>query len=162
MVYLPISLLKPNWLLGREFEMVNVVAKKFGKRGAACIWFGIVFIIIGLSFVIGEQSPTLKVNLQFLTNVLPLDVWGSFWTLGGITFLVAAFWKRLELVAFMLGIAITANWSVGYAIQAAFGESSRGWVSAAIYGFFAVLILLISTWAEPVADVEMGDRENGS
>lgn len=135
---------------------------KFGKRGFACLWFGIVFIVIGLSFIIGDPSPTLALNLKFLTSVLPLEVWGSIWTLGGLTFLVAAFWKRLELIAFMVGIAITLNWSIGYAIQAAFGESSRGWVSAAIYGFFAVLILLISTWAEPIADVEIGDRENGS
>ncbi len=138
--------------------MVTRISRKLGKRGAASLWFGIVFVVIGLSFIIGEQSPTLMMNLQFLTKVLPLEVWGSIWTLGGITFLVAAFWKRLELIAFMLGIAITANWAVGYAIQAATGASSRGWVSAAIYGFFSVLILLISTWAEPV---EMGDKENG-
>lgn len=134
---------------------------KFGKRGFACLWFGIVFIVIGLSFIIGAQSPTLLMNLKFLINVLPLDVWGSIWVLGGLTFLIAAFWKKLELAAFMFGIAITLNWSVGYAIQAAFGESSRGWVSSAIYGFFAVLILLISTWAEPDKPVEMGDKENG-
>lgn len=140
----------------------RLAANKFGKRGAACLWFGIVFIIIGLSFVIGESSPTLQMNLEFLTNVLPLEVWGSFWTLGGFIFLMAAFWKRLELIAFMVGIAVTATWSFGYAVQAALGESSRGWVSAAIYGFFAVLILLISTWAEPIKPVEMGEEEDGS
>lgn len=142
--------------------MINVVSKKLGKRGASCLWFGLVFIVIGLSFAIGDPTPTLQLNLQFLASVLPLEVWGGFWTLGGIIFLVAALWKRLELIAFMVGIAITANWGAGFAIQAAFGESSRGWVSASIYGFFAVLILLISTWAEPVADVEMGDEDDGS
>jgi len=142
--------------------MINVVSRKLGKRGASCLWFGIVFIVIGLSFVIGDPSPTLQLNLQFLSSVLPLEVWGSLWTLGGVVFLVAALWKRLELIAFMVGIAITANWGVGYAIQAALGESSRGWVSASIYGFFAALILLISTWAEPIADVEMGEGDNGS
>ena len=138
--------------------MITVVSAKLGKRGAACLWFGIVFLVIGFSLIIGEQTPTLLMNLQFLTGVLPLDVWGSLWVLGGLTFLVAAVRKELELIAFMLGIAITANWSVGYAIQAAIGESSRGWVSAAIYGFFAVLILLISTWAEPAAVIEVEEE----
>ncbi len=134
-----------------------------GKRGAACLWFGFVFLIIGLSFVMGAVTNTVQQNLQFLTNVLSLDVWGSIWMLGGFAFLVAALWKRLEFFAFMLGIVITLNWSVGYAIQAAFGESSRGYVSAAIYALMAALVYLISTWAEPSKPVESGeDKDAGA
>lgn len=141
--------------------MIHRISRKFGKRGASCLWFGIVFIVIGLSFATGELPPTVQMNLQFLSSVLPLEIWGTFWTLGGLLFLVGSLWKKIQLTAFMVGIAITANWSAGYAIQAAFGESSRGWVSAVIYGFFAVLILLISTWAEPIADVEIGEEADG-
>lgn len=132
----------------------------FGKRGFACLWFGVVFLILGYSFG-HDVTPQLQMNLEFLTNVMPLEVWSGIWMLGGVVFLVAAFWKRLRLIAFMIGVAVTANWSIGIAIQSAFGEASRGYANAIIYFLFAALILLIATWDEPVANVEIGEKEDG-
>lgn len=133
-----------------------------GKRGAACLWFGFIFVVIGVSYLMGSTTPSLQQNLSFLTEIFSLSIWGAIWTLGGIAFLVAAFWKRLQLYAFMIGIAISLCWSAGIALQTFFAESQRGFVSASIYLLFAALIYLISTWAEPHNPMsEIGEIEDG-
>lgn len=147
--------------------MINKSYRKattfLGKRGAACLWFGFIFVVIGISYLLGVTTTSLQLNLTVLTGIFDIHIWGVIWTLGGLGFLVAALWKRLQLLAFMIGIAISLSWSVGIFLQTVFAESQRGFVSVAIYMLFAALIYLISTWAEPHNPMsEIGENEDGS
>jgi hypothetical protein len=147
--------------------MINKSYRKattfLGKRGAACLWFGFIFIVIGISYLLGITTNSSQLNLQVLTNIFDIHIWGAIWTLGGTIFLAAAFWKRLQLIAFMIGMSISLSWSAGIALQTFFAESQRGFVSASIYMLFAALIYLISTWAEPHNPMsEIGENEDGS
>lgn len=136
------------------------VKRLVGKKGLACFGFAFAFLAIAFSYVFDEPTATTAQNLHFLTSVMPLEIWGILWAVGGLLFLLGAFWKKFQLVSFLIGVAITANWSVGHLIQTLIGLSYRGYVSFFIYGLFTFFILLIASWSEPI-EIEEGKDSDG-
>lgn len=131
-----------------------------GKTGRACLAFSILFLTTGLSYVIDEPPAILINNLKILFSYLDYEVWGYFWTTAGALFLAATFWKRLQLWAFLLGCTVTSFWAVGYLVEAVFGSSYRGYVSAVVNGVFTYFIFLVATWEEPL-EVEVEEEDTG-
>jgi len=123
-------------------------AGTIGRRGEFLLFLTLLDLLYGLSLLrparAAQQSPTTR----FLTEVMPLPVWGGLWLVVGLICLAGAF-GRCDRAAYAAAAALKVLWGGMFLIGWAAGVIERGWVGAIIWLAFAFFVVRIASWPEP-------------
>lgn len=117
------------------------VALHVGHRGAVMAFLTLLDLIYGYSLNV-NAGPLASASLG-----LSLRLWSLLWIAVGVVLATGISAKRDK---FHYGLAVTLKvaWSAALFHAWLVGSYSRGWVPAVIFGSFAALIFIISSWPE--------------
>lgn len=121
------------------------VTRRVGHRGASLLLLGFFDEIYALS--IPSAGSTGTATSRWLAYVAPLPLWASIWAAVGIVLIAGAFMLR-DNFAFFAAVLLKLMWSMFYLLGWLLHGVYRGWVSAAVWGVFALWVLVVSTWPE--------------
>lgn len=138
----------------KTVALVRRVGLLIGRRGASLLFVGMLAFVLAASLWFAPVAPTYRV----LSDLAPLWLWASAWTLSGAVCWVQAF-VRQDRVAFALSTAMWWAYGLAYFVGSFSGANPRGWVGGAIWVLFGAWINLIATWPE-TADLLPGGRRH--
>ena len=119
------------------------ITHRIGYRGAVLLVFALIDIIYAFSFAFPTQEALKSQTFQYLVNFLPLPVWVIIW--GGVGSLCIFFaFRRNDAWGYASAIMIKIFWAWIFLIGWALNEVGRGYLSAVIWGGFAVFLWLES------------------
>ena len=126
------------------------ITGKIGRRGAALLFFGLLDIIQGFSFLDPTSLPVALSLYRVLLQVLPFTGWGYVW-IGIGTVLIAQAFVVNDALAFGLAIAIKLVWGFGFlGAYLTDHTNHRGYLGAAVWLAMAAFVAVISGWPEVV------------
>lgn len=122
---------------------------RLGRRGAILCLKGTIAVLYGYGQLI-EPIPD-KRGLRLLLHLMPSHGWAIAWlTAGGIALLCAFLGEGRDWPGFTAVWLISVPWSLSYlASWWPLGDNSRGWITAAIFGAFGLVCLVVVGWREP-------------
>jgi hypothetical protein len=102
--------------------------------------------------VLLTPSPAAQVKgLTVLTAVIPLQLWGWVWLVGGVVGCAFSAVRTVgvDQLGFTALVVPPTTWSAGYLVDwATIGDYSRGWVVASTYAALAASTFIASGWPE--------------
>lgn len=135
--------------------------ERLGYRGLVLVWFGLVFILLGISIIFDKVTPTPTLP----HTLLPVQVRVALWTVAGVVALVAGIvniWTtKLQIPGFVLLIIPVSEraFSYCYAVVAEFdrlpgetwfeGIPGNRTTGFCLYLLVTVGLLLFASWPEP-------------
>lgn len=126
-----------------------------GRRGSVLLFLALLDLVYAYGLAFPTPRSVTNPTTTFLLAIVPtLWFWAALWGLVGLTCLVAAKLKRLEPYAFLGAVGIKVLWALLFGLGDIAGQVERGFLSAAIWGGFSVLVLIISGWPEPPRGVK--------
>lgn len=124
-----------------------------GRRGAFLLFLALLDLIYAYSLGWPTEQSRHTPTSRFLVEVMPLWVWAVLWGAAGLTCLVFAF-RRVDWPGFMAGMLIKVGWALLFLIGWLSRQVERGYLTATIWGAFALLLLLVAGWPELPRDDE--------
>lgn len=127
---------------------MKLILGRVGRRGLFLLFLALLDLLYGYSLLAapisggGDGEPLLL--------VLPGVAWGWCWLGTGAALAVGAFTRRDRLY-FALASFLMAAWAGAWAaawLSHNDDASSRSWATVVIWGAFAGVVLVISTWPE--------------
>lgn len=125
----------------RARELAGRVARRTGHRGAFLLFLAV------LDFCYGYAQVAMPVSQTDL--FLPWPWWGAAWIATGAVCLAGAFVRR-DWWAFTAAAVLKAAWAAVMADTWLLQGVPRGWVSAVVWATFALTVLVVSSWPDPV------------
>jgi len=125
-----------------------------GHRGRYLVFKGLLFIVIGMSYLLPAPTSGTERSLDFLLRLgLPIAIAGIPWILAGGAAIVGAFRSPpgRDGWAFQLLALLAVGWASIYFFSWVFGPSTRGW-------FLAVVFLAIAGSTYTVASMISVDQ----
>jgi hypothetical protein len=115
------------------------IERHVGRRGAFLLFLALVDLLYGYSQL---TTPT------SIVEVFSSTTWGWIWIGIGVVLTAGAFVHR-DRAAFGLAAFIKAAWA-GMWVDVWISDAHvpRAWVSVVIWGAFAGVVLVVSTWPE--------------
>lgn len=120
---------------------------RVGRRGTALLAFAALDVAYALR--LATAFPTGGTIYGWLHDPLPLWPWALLWLAVAVVCAVGAF-QGYDRVAFVAAIGVKVLWCSFYLLGWLLGEVSDGWISATVWGTFALIVWLIAGWPEPV------------
>ena len=107
--------------------------------------------LLDLIYAYALAFPTLRALQNptsiFLAHVVPLEAWGSLWAAVGVLCLVYAF-RLNDAPAYAAAMFLKMLWATTFFLGWILADVERGYLSAAIWGAFAAIVILIATWPD--------------
>jgi len=120
-----------------------------GRRGASLLFFALVFVVTGWSYLNLPASFNGRgTNFELMLELLPLHAWGIIWIAAGIICVFGSVIKLFDYLAFFLGSAVLTIWGFGLAVLGLMNRGTHPYLGAVIYVAFAVFMIVISGWPE--------------
>ncbi|SCF42631.1 hypothetical protein GA0070563_112106 [Micromonospora carbonacea] len=120
---------------------------KVGRRGTALLVFAALDVAYGLR--LASASPDAQPFYAWLHGILPLWPWAVLWIAIAVVCALGSV-RNCDRVAFTAAIGIKVLWFSLYLSGWVLGDVPDGWVSAVVWGSFAMCVWLIAGWPEPV------------
>lgn len=120
--------------------------RPWGRHSLVLMVAGIVYVGIGISYMVAEHSPSREIALEYAFNWFPLHVWGMWWIATGVITMVSARWPPVDRIwGYELLTGLASAWGLFYLAGVVFGESPNGnFTSAAVWGLVAFMWWAIS------------------
>jgi hypothetical protein len=116
------------------------------------LFFALLDFVWALSLV--KPAVPLSSTNAFLSTIAPLHVWAGAWLVVGVICLAGALgrrrWSLLDVWPFLFALMIKVFWATAIMLGWMLGEIARGWVASGVWIAFALLVVTIAGWAEPV------------
>jgi len=124
------------------------------RRGSFLVAFGVLYTLIGVSYLTAPPLPAAVKHLYLALRVLPLWAWGILWIVCGVAGAVVAVvdhvrFRRFDFVGAVLAPLL---WGGTYILGQFTGDASQGRIAAAVYIALAVAVYIVSGLVDP-ADV---------
>jgi len=133
-------------------DRVPLAPRKFfyrvGRRGVFLLFLSLLDIVYASGLAFPTETAKNGDALLFLANILPLDIWALLWFITGVICFIFAF-KARDAPGFAVAMFIKVLWALVFLLGWMFAGVERGYLSTAIWGAFAAVLWLISTWPEP-------------
>lgn len=128
------------------------ISAHIGRRGAFLALFGIVYLLIGYSYLGDRPTPAVRAALRLAINVAPLWVYGLVWILGGATALIVGLIvpPTRDAVGFIAMITLPTLWACVYFAAWLHNDAPRGWTSALLFALVAFAVAVVSGMPNPV------------
>jgi hypothetical protein len=134
------------------------LARIIGRRGAFLLFLSLLDLIYGFSLAFPGKAVSNPIYI-YLASIAPIGMWSVLWTAVGIICLVFAF-KEKDAIAFTAAMFIKVLWALLFLFGWFFAGVDRGYLSTAIWGSFAAVLALVSTWPDPLKH-ELDDELKG-
>jgi hypothetical protein len=138
----PLAARGPDWRTRLRGHAARL-GRMLGHRGAFLLFLAVLDISYGYSL----EATAAPQRLWDL--FLPWEWWGGIWIAVGAVCAASAFLPA-DRVAFGAAAALKTGWAAVMADVWLFQDVPRGWVSAVVFGCFALAILDVSSWPDPV------------
>ena len=135
--------------------MIDRVRYRIGRRGSVLLFFFVLDVLFGYSFLAEPASFANKADL-----LLSYYAWGWIWIGVGIICLISAPMKS-DRVAYACASAIKTAWALASGYAWIKDGIPRLWVSVVIWLAFAGLVLIISSWPESFETHQVRANGNG-
>lgn len=119
------------------------VARRTGHRGAFLLFLAVLDFCYGYSL---WAAPPLQRRLDLF---LPWPWWGGVWLAAGAVCLAGVLVTR-DWLSFTAAAMLKAAWAAVMADTWLEQGVPRGWVSAVVWACFALTVLVVASWPEPV------------
>ncbi|SRR6266705_3088201 len=135
----------------RATLLTRRVGRFVGRRGAFLVFLALLDLVLGYGLTqplpLGLKPRTIYGPMM---DLAPIRWWAIWWVLTGLLCLVGALADRVQTAAFVGAAVIKTAWACCYLVgwREHLPAFNRGWQSAAIFGAFAGVVLLISGWQE--------------
>lgn len=134
--------------------MMLIQTRRFqlSRRGAFLALFGIVFILLGYSYlnIPPDSVPQLRHYLRFALSLAPIEFYGWAWIACGAIALIGGLWHPLDWLGFAAAVFMPLAWAVAY-FDAEFQDGvPRAWVSGMVFALLAGAIGLVAGMADPL------------
>lgn len=125
--------------------------RPFRRHGVVLLVAGLVYIAIGLSYMLTDPAPQIKEALVIAEVWFPLDVWGGVWFGAGLLALISSRWPPIfESWGYMVLTGLAAGWSATYLMGIIFhGTPLSNLRSVAVWGLLAFLWWAVSGLLNP-------------
>lgn len=131
----------------RPRALIRAWKNVVGRRGTFLLFIA----LLDLSYAHGVAYPTETAQrsgfVTLLADVAPLWLWAAFFAAVGVVAVAQAFMRR-DAVAFALAALMKLLLAALALLGWAAGEIERGYISAAIWGAFAAITIMIAGWPE--------------
>lgn len=116
---------------------------------------GLVYILIGFSYMAVEPGPGRRAALQFALDWWPLNVWGFIFVLAGIMSIISSRWPPIsETWGYTVLTGLSAAWSSFYGFGVIFGDAPTSNLSAMLtWGVIAFLWWAVSGLVNPMDEI---------
>jgi hypothetical protein len=124
------------------------IVHRVGRRGAVLTFKGIMTLLYGYGLLV--QPPVDTRGIQLLLDLMPLHAWAWCWVAAGLCAIVSA-WRPTgrDWLGFPAIYFVAAPWALGSLASWGLYNNPRGWVSAAIWGAFCGVAIVVAEWPEP-------------
>lgn len=127
---------------------VHRAARRVGRRGAVLSLKGTMVVLYGYALLV--QPPRDTRGIQLLLDLMPLRAWAWTWIAAGVTAIVSACWPPgQDWPGYPAVYFVVAPWALGSLASWGLYDNPRGWVSAAIWGAFCGVAVVVAEWPEP-------------
>lgn len=128
------------------------VAAKIGRRGAFLILFGVIYLLLGFSYVATPETPAVRVALKLALRVAPLWAYGLMWLVAGAVAVISGVFlsPARDATGFMCAVIAPTLWAFVYLAAWVDHDTSRAWVSAAVFAAIGGAVSVVSGMANPV------------
>lgn len=116
---------------------------------------GLVYIGIGVSFVMAGNSEARNIALHYAFLLMPQQAWGCVFVAAGLTSVISSRWPPIsETWGYIVLTSLSAGWAAFYAVGIIFYESpSTNFSGAMTWGLVAFMWWAISGLVNPPAVV---------
>lgn len=146
-----------KWLI-RSMQNSNLsrisLVHHIGRRGSFLLFLSLLDLIYSFSLAFPSPTAVKGSSLLFLASIFPLDIWALLWGLVGLNCLIFAF-KSRDAPGFASAMFLKVLWALTFLLGWIFAGVERGYLSTAIWGAFAAVLWLVSTWPESGRSEEM-------
>jgi len=105
---------------------------------------GIIYVFIGVSFILSEYSTTRAVALAVVLSIAPLEFWGGVFIFAGGLSIISSRWPPFtEIWGYMVLTGLSVGWGSAYLMGIIFGNSP--WTNAS--GFLTWGLIGFLWWA---------------
>ena len=144
----------------RKPAIIKIAARRLsGKRAQFLLVHAVLYACLGFSYVTikpGEGSSRASA-FSWLPAALPVSMIGWIWIVAAGIALYAAIEQhppKSDRFGFMALTAVPIVWSLMFLISwvsaVIAGTPSTAWVSASIYAGYATIVILVSSWPNPI------------
>lgn len=120
-----------------------------GRRGAALLFFALIFGTSAFSYLAHPELITQNPNRDLINVLATPQEWGIVFAVTCFVKIVGSVWRRLQPVAFFLGTALWTCWALAYWVEWIQGAGVYPYLAATIYTALAIFNLIIAGWPEP-------------
>jgi len=131
---------------------IHKLINKVGRRGAFLLFLALLDFVYAFALYFPGAAAITPIYL-YLSNTAPLEVFATLWAIVGVLCSIYAFRKE-DAPAFAAAIFIKASWAVIFLLGWLFADVDRGYLTGAVWGAFAAVVGLISTWPDPDKGIE--------
>jgi hypothetical protein len=134
----------PDWRTALRARSVRL-ARKLGHRGAFLLFLAILDFSYGYALLSASVSA-LQASPDLL---LPMHAWGWIWVAAGVVCLSGTVSRR-DWLQFIVAATLKAAWAAVYADIWIVQNGTNAWVSVVVWASFALTVLVVASWPEPV------------
>jgi hypothetical protein len=132
----------------KSTSSLHKVAHRVGRRGTFLLFLALLDFIYAYALAAPTARAASNPTYVFLAAVMPLGIWAALWAIVGTICLVFAF-RTQDAPGYAAAMFVKILWAVTFLLGWIFADVERGYLSTAIWGAFAAVLALISTWPEP-------------
>lgn len=119
-----------------------------GRRGTFLLFLWMLDWVYAFSLIFPTRVSLGSPILMFVSSLrLPLLYWGILWAIIGLICLIYAF-KDRDAPAYGASMFLKSLWATMSLFGWIAGYVERGYLAAAIWGAFAALVWVVSTWPD--------------
>lgn len=112
---------------------------------------GFVYVIIGISYITAEATPSRTLALKYALDRFPMEVWGVLFVLAGLMAIVSSRWPPISKTwGYIVLTSLSVIWALFYLAGVIFNDASNSLVSGVgLWGLNGFLWWAISGLVNP-------------
>jgi hypothetical protein len=134
----------PDWRTALRARTVRL-ARRLGHRGAFLLFLAVLDFSYGYA-LLSTSIAALRASPDLL---LPMHAWGWIWVAAGAVCVAGAPFRR-DRLPFIVAATLKTAWAAVYADIWIVQNGTSAWVSVVVWASFALTVLVVASWPEPV------------
>lgn len=134
-------------LTHRLFHRIN------DHRGRFLVLFGLLYGCFGWTYLVEGSTPSRTAAFEWLPSFIPMSALSWPWFIAAVIALGSSVRytpPRTDRFGFMALVLVPCVWALMFLFSYFRGYAPTGWISTIIYGGFAAIVILVSSWPNPV------------
>lgn len=124
--------------------------RKWKRHSLVLAVAGTVYVLVGVSYIVAEPTPSRESALRLAIAWMPLSIWGVVWIVVGLLAFLSARWPPTsETWGYTTMTGLAAAWSAFYALGILLGSPAQNVSGVLVWGLVAFMWWAISGLVNP-------------